>query len=109
MIKPTKVNLPKEVKDLSTTDTSDDETEDNNAMEDIIVELPGNQHGHEDNVEEENSRDEITEEDVGTASEYISDDPHTPRRLHDRYSPANYNCYFYKYEITGLIVCSAVV
>ena len=92
MIKPTKVDPPKKAKDLSTTDTSDDETEDDNVMEDIIVELSVNQFGHEYNVEEEDSRDD---EDVGTASDSSSDDPHTHpkiiRRPPDRHSPANYN------------------
>ena len=64
-------------------------------MEDIIVELPVNHFGHEDNVEEEDSRDELDDKDVGTASYSSSDDPHTPpkriRRPPDRYSPANYN------------------
>ena len=98
MIKPTKVNPPKKAKDLSTTDTSDNETEDDNVMEDIIVELPGNQPGHEDNVEEEDSRDEIAEENVGRASYSSSDDLHTPlkrtRRPPHRYSPDNYNAIF---------------
>ena len=64
-------------------------------MEDIIDELPGNQPGHEDNADKEDIRDEIYEEDVGTASESSSDDTHTPpkriRRPPDRYSPATYN------------------
>ena len=98
MIKPTKGNPPKKTKDLSTTDTSDDETEDNNVMEDIIVELPGTQLGHEDNVEEEDSMDKIAEEGVGMASASSSDDPHTPpKRIRcppNCYSPANYNAIF---------------
>ena len=54
-----------------------------------------NQFGHEDTVEEEDSRDELDNEDVGTASDSSSDDPHTPpKRIRlppDRHSPANYN------------------
>ena len=64
-------------------------------MEDIIVELPVNHFGHEDNVEEEDSMDA---EDVGTESDSSSDEPHTPpkriRRPPDRYSPASYNAVF---------------
>ena len=78
MIKPTIVDQPNKAKVLSTTDTIDDETEDDNVIEDIIVELPVNQFGHEDNVEEEDSRDELDDEDVGTASDSSSDDPHIP-------------------------------
>ena len=42
-------------------------------MEDIIVELHGNQPGHEDNVEEKDSGDEIAEEDVGRVLDFMSD------------------------------------
>ena len=98
MIKPTKVNPPKKDRNLSTTDTSDDETEDDNVMGYIIVEIPGNLHGHEDYVEKEDSGDEIAEKDVGRASDSCSDDTHTPpkriRRPPDRYTPANYNTIF---------------
>ena len=75
-----------------------DETEDDNVIEDINVEIPGNQPGHEDNVKEEDSGDEIAEENVRRASDSSSDDPYTPpkriRRPPDRYSPANYNAIF---------------
>ena len=50
------------------------ETDDDNVMEDIIVGLPANQLGHEDNIEEEDSRDELDYVDVGTASDSNSDE-----------------------------------
>ena len=57
-----------------------------------------NQLGYEDNIEEEDSEDELDDEDVGTASYFNSDDPHTPPKIiirsPDRYSPDNYNALY---------------
>ena len=50
-------------------------------MEDIIVGLPVNQLGHKDNIEEEDSRDELDYVDVGTALDSNSDDPHRPPKI----------------------------